>query len=139
NRSLKQHAARNRDIKWDQSAVHEATYRPFTKQWAYFDRHVNDMVYQIPAMFPTPHHTNTGFYTLGVGATSDLSLAMSSGLPDVQMLGAGQNGQFFPRWTYETAEAPDGQLDLSSQHGEVDEWGYRRVDNITDEICDLYT
>ena len=44
--------------------------------------------------------------------------------------------QFFPRWTYEKVSADDGLFAASS--GEVDEYGYRRVDNITDEILAVY-
>ena len=50
------------------------------------------------------------------------------------MTGAGSGGQFFPRWTYE--EATDDTLLGAS--GDVDEWGYRRVDNITDAILTHY-
>ncbi|MEH1514846.1 type ISP restriction/modification enzyme, partial [Cutibacterium avidum] len=39
-----------------------ATYRPFTKQSVYFDRPLNDMVYRLESIFPTPHHTNLGYY-----------------------------------------------------------------------------
>ncbi|HRL50377.1 MAG TPA: hypothetical protein PLA49_13505 [Propioniciclava sp.] len=55
-------------------------------------------------------------------------------MPDLAMWGS-SSGQFFPRWTYEkTADGP-GQGSLSeTPAGDVDEWGYRRVDNITDEI-----
>jgi predicted helicase len=45
---------------------------------------------------------------------------------------------FYPRWTYEKAEPDDGTLDLASGSAEVDEYGYRRVDNITDGILRLY-
>jgi predicted helicase len=57
------------------------------------------------------------------------------------MLGAGQNGQFFPRYFYERAESADGgELDFGSTADDswFDEWGYRRVDNITDEILAVY-
>ena len=39
-----------------------APYRPFTKQSVYFDRPLNDMVYRLESIFPTPHHTNLGYY-----------------------------------------------------------------------------
>lgn len=139
NRSLKQYAAKNTAIDWSNANVRLSVYRPFTPQWSYLDRRVNDMVYQLPAMFPTPHHDNIGFYAIGPGGTAAFSLLAANAVPDVQMLGAGQNGQFFPRWTYEKAESEDGALDFASvDGGEVDECGYRRVDNITDAILALY-
>src|SRR5699024_9626740 len=137
-RSLRQHLARSRSIRFEDEHLTIGLYRPFFKQHAYFDRYLNHERGQTPSMFPTPHHTNIGFYILGLGATKDFSVLMTRDLPDLNFYGS-EGGQFFPRWTYEKAEAPEGQLDLSGASGNVDEWGYRRVDNITDEICDLYT
>ncbi|GAA4826352.1 hypothetical protein GCM10023353_39460 [Tomitella cavernea] len=57
-------------------------------------------------------------------------------LPDLSFFT--YTAQFFPRWTYEKAAATDGHLDLATYGGEVDEWGYRRIDNITDAIQDLF-
>src|SRR5699024_4035972 len=71
----------------------------------------------------------------------------SAVIPDVQLLG---NGQFFPRFTWSPPKANDGGLfadgaSSSSQqensiYGQVGEEvdGYRRVDNITDEIKNLF-
>jgi len=59
-------------------------------------------------------------------------------MPDIQLLG---NGQLFPRWTYEKAEQEAGTLDFSaasSDGSDVDADGYRRIDNITDEILGIY-
>lgn len=39
--------------------------------------------------------------------------------------------------TYTSADA-DGALDLETSADELDEYGYRRVDNITDDILALY-
>ncbi len=61
-------------------------------------------------------------------------LAMSI-IPDLSFFT--YTAQFFPRYTYGTAEPADGTLDFSSTD-DVDEWGYRRIDNITDEIHELY-
>ncbi|MEK1114330.1 helicase, partial [Mycobacterium ulcerans] len=52
-------------------------------------------------------------------------------------LGAGA-ANFYPRWTYEKAEPDDSTLDLAAGSAEVDEYGYSRVDNITDGILRLY-
>ena len=96
NRGLKQDLAKSHQITWSDESVRLSAYRPFCAQWVYLDRHVNDMIYQVPSVFPTPHHINLGYYAIGVGATADFSLLIVNKIPDVQMLGAGQNGQFFP-------------------------------------------
>ncbi|ULP48045.1 DEAD/DEAH box helicase [Mycolicibacter virginiensis] len=138
NVGLKQLLAADVPISWRTENVRTSTYRPFNPQWTYMDRSVNDRVYQLPSMFPTAQHSNIGFYAIGVGGTADFALLATDRLPDVQMLGAGQNGQFFPRWTFEKAESDDGGLAFDIVSGEADEHGYRRIDNITDEILTLY-
>ena len=92
------------------------------------------MVYQLERIFPTPQHENVGIYVDG-GAGVFTSL-YTAGVPDLHVSGSNSNGQFFPRWTYEKVSANDGLFAASS--GEVDEYGYRRVDNITDEILAVY-
>jgi predicted helicase len=60
-------------------------------------------------------------------------------LPNLHVTGAGSGGQFFPRWTHEKAGSADRELDFASTNDtEVDEFGYRRLDNITDKILTLY-
>lgn len=53
-------------------------------------------------------------------------------------MGAGNPAQFFPRWRYEKAVGGGQASLLEVPNGDVDEWGYRRVDNITDGILTLY-
>ena len=113
-----------------------AIYRPFCKQAVYFDPVFNSVPGKNATYFPTPHHQNVGFYVIGEGAAKDFSLIAIEALPDVQLTGAQSNGQFFPRWTYEKA-AEEGAL-FGTASGELDEWGYRRVDNITDAILAVY-
>ncbi|MBJ7289177.1 DEAD/DEAH box helicase [Williamsia sp.] len=140
-RSLRTHLARRTRIAFDSNGIRSAAYRPFSASWSYFDKFLNHERSQLPSMFPTPHHRNYGFYAIGVGATADFSLQATGSLPDVQMLGAGQNGQFFPRFTYkQVAAIADDELDFGSagEDSGDDEYGYRRIDNITDEILAIY-
>ena len=118
--------------------VRAAIYRPFMRQHAYFDptQQLNNCTYQLPSMFPTPHHTNIGLYQVGNGSAVPFSAIMLDSLPDLHVTGAGSGGQFFPRWTYQKVEEA-GTLDFSDG-SDVDQWGYRRVDNITDAMLALY-
>ncbi|WP_264888874.1 type ISP restriction/modification enzyme, partial [Dietzia sp. NCCP-2495] len=138
NRSLKQQVTRGAQIEWSNGFVFQSTYRPFSPQWVYYDRRVNDMVYQLASVFPTPHHTNIGFYQVGNGSAVPFSVVMLNELPDLHVTGAGSGGQFFPRWTYEKVDAVGDGFDFSSGSADVDEYGYRRVDNITNEILSIY-
>lgn len=136
NRSLKQQVIRGTHLEWNDGFVFQSTYRPFSPQWTYFDRRVNDMVYQLASMFPTPHHANIGFYVVGAGSDKPFSVLMTDSLPDLALWGS-SSGQYFPRYTYEEVDAADGGFNFADD-AEVDEYGYRRVDNVTDEILEIY-
>jgi predicted helicase len=107
-------------------------YRPFVKQQVYFDRQLNDMIYQLPKIFPTPDHANLGIYYVGMGSAVPFSVLATDVIPDLHTTGAGSGGQYFPRYTYEKVEA---EADLFSD-GSGD--AYTRADNITDEILSDY-
>lgn len=134
NRSLKQQLIRGAHLEWSDGFVFQSTYRPFSPQWTYFDRRVNDMVYQLASMFPTPHHTNTGIVLTGAASHFQFTPFITDLLPNLHLL---DTAQFFPRWTYEKVDGTDGGFDFAGD-AEVDEYGYRRVDNISDEILSLY-
>ena len=133
-RGLLADARRGRIHEFKKDRIYLGSYRPFTKQYAYFDRPLNDMVYQLEKIFPTPQHENVGFGAIESGARSPFSVLMQNALPDSKTYV--DAAQFFPRWTYEKVSADDGLFAASS--GEVDEYGYRRLDNITDEILAVY-
>ncbi|WP_313536274.1 type ISP restriction/modification enzyme [Arsenicicoccus bolidensis] len=112
-----------------------AIYRPFCKQAVYFDPVFNSVPGKNATYFPTPHHGNLGFGVIESGARAPFSLLMQNALPDSKTYV--DAAQFFPRWTYEKP-TDDGAL-FGAAGGVADEWGYRRVDNITDAILSVYT
>lgn len=135
-RSLRSHLAKRTQLSINEIGFINSTYRPFNDQHTYFDRHLNHERSQLPSIFPTPQHDNFGFYILSVGAQKSFSVLLTRQIPDLNLYGS-EGGQFFPRYTYERAES-SGKLDLATGEGEVDAWGYRRIDNITDAIHNLY-
>jgi predicted helicase len=134
NTSAKQYLARGTQISFDPDALVAGAYRPFQKESVYFDQHLNERRYQLPSMYPTPHHRNVGILLTGAASHFEFTPLMTDLLPNLHLL---DTGQFFPRWTYTSANA-DGALDLETGAGEPDEYGYRCVDNITDKILALY-
>ncbi len=58
NRALRRDAERGVTHDWDDKAIRLAAYRPFTREWVYFDRAMNDMIYRLPKLFPTTNHPN---------------------------------------------------------------------------------
>ncbi|MBF5011490.1 DEAD/DEAH box helicase [Burkholderia pseudomultivorans] len=50
--SLKQELARNKCLNFDESRLTTSVYRPFCKQWVYYDGTLNHRVGQMPHIFP---------------------------------------------------------------------------------------
>ncbi|MCF7547150.1 DEAD/DEAH box helicase [Pseudonocardia sp. WMMC193] len=136
NRNARQDLARGVRYEFDPDAVILGSYRPFTPQVTYFHRDLNAMLYQLPSMFPTRHHANIGIVLTGPASHYAFTPFMTDLLPNLHML---DTAQFFPRWTFKKVEHDEGALDLDLDAQTVDEYGYVRVDNITDEIQGLYT
>lgn len=134
--SLKQHLARARKARFDDSGVRLGTYRPFDSERVYFGSMLNHRRGELASMFPTPHHGNTGIVVMAPRPAAEFAILATRSMPDVAYFT--YTTQFFPRYTYEPVEAEEGTLDISTSDGEVDEWGYRRIDNITDNILKLY-
>ncbi|KAB1504073.1 DEAD/DEAH box helicase [Corynebacterium sp. 320] len=150
-RSLRNSAYKNEPFEFVSTRIVPSLYRPFTSQYVYFDKLLNHERYQLPSMFPTPRHSNIGFYQVGMGSAVPFSVIATDLLPNLHVTGAGSGGQFFPRFTWAPAEGGDdgalfgqgiGTLGAgeASAYGEIGEVvdGYVRVDNITQEIKGLY-
>ncbi len=146
-RSLRAFAAKGEKVTPQSGSFIHSLYRPFCTQHAYFDKYLNHERSQLPSMFPTPEHDNIG---IGVCSTSNRTPFSVLGADRIPNLGLFMDPvQFFPRWTWEPVKAPEGELDLmgamASDHSEAAQGcegeildGYRRVDNITDEILAVY-
>ena len=131
--NLLKDATRGRRHEFSPERIYRTSYRPFTAQHGYFDRPLNERVYRLEEIFPTPAHENYGFGVIESSARSPFSLLMQRWLPDSKTYV--DAAQFFPRWTYERVE-DDAALFFSPVEGPVID-GYRRVDNITDEILTI--
>jgi predicted helicase len=106
-----------------------AIYRPFNKEHVYFDRLLNNTVYQLPKIFPTKEHPNIGIYCVGAASAVPFSVLMVDSLPDLHVTGAGSGGQFFPRYIY----APEAEGEMFSEpEAEGIPAGWTRIDNISD-------
>ena len=51
-RALKEDLVKDRRFEYEADCLTESLYRPFTKKWLYFNRRFNEMVYQMPRVFP---------------------------------------------------------------------------------------
>ncbi len=130
-RGLKADAERGRRYAFEPDSVVPSIYRPFTKEWAYFNRRLNDMVYQMPRFFPTPRHQNLAISVTGTGSSKDFSCLIVDTLPDLEVI---SKGQCFPLYVYEKAPDPsaiNGEL-FSGNGATADAEGYVRREAITD-------
>lgn len=100
-RALKGDAAKGKPFQFKPNAMVEAMYRPFTKQWMYFDRQLNEMVYQQHRLFPTPAHANVAICMTAVGNRNDFSAIVTDTLPDLHMSDKSGGSQCFPLYLYE--------------------------------------
>ncbi len=135
-RGAKNDLSRGKRYTFDDQSVVVGVYRPFTKQYVYFHRQLNEHLGSLPSVFPARQYRNMGIYQVGAGSAVPFSVLALDGVPNYHVTGAGSGGQFFPRWTYEAIQPEDGQLNFA-EPGESSE-GYRRVDNITPAVLDDY-
>ncbi len=111
----------------------EAIYRPFFRQHFYMDRVLNNSVYQLPSIFPTP---DTRFPVIlverGLRASgrSPAVIAVNTVMEGALAGAAGQRCQVLPRWTY---VEPD-----DSAQGELLAVEPCRQDNISDNALEAY-
>ena len=110
-RELRQHLKRGRIAEYTEHKVRNSLYRPFTKSNLYFDRMMNNCVYVLPSIFPTPQIEQENWVIwLKVGQEWPMFALMANKIPD-QLPQSGS--QCFPFYTY-------------------DEDGANRRENITD-------
>ncbi len=129
-RSLKSDLRRAKKLSFDDSHIVVANYRPFARQRMYFDRRLNEMVYQVPSLFPTPDHGNIVIAPTGAGAASTFSVLATDAVPNLDAI---EKAQCFPRYYYERVEPGEDLFTASN-----DEVTYTQHDAIADEALADY-
>ena len=135
-RALKGDVGKNKTAQFDKQNIVPSLYRPFTKQWLYFNRQFNEMVYQMPRIFPDATVENRVICLTG---RQNFSVLMTDIIPDLHMIG---DAQCFPLYLYEPAvfsekmgTTPQAEMfDDTLEKGLFDENHsvYTRKDAITD-------
>ncbi|MFI8581022.1 DEAD/DEAH box helicase [Ectopseudomonas khazarica] len=126
-RSLKSELAKGRSFEFEAASVVTSLYRPFTKQWMYFNRNFNEMPSQMLRLFPRgksenkviclPSRDESGFSALMANQVTDFNLAPGKG-----------GYQCFPLYLYDEA----AQASKDDLFAEPVDGGLRRRDAITD-------
>ncbi len=109
--------------------VRYSMYRPFEKQWLYYDKPFIERIGLSPKLFPTPQHKNLVICVSGIGASKDFSALMTDCVPDLQLL---FNGQCFPLYWYD--ESTSDIADLFTQDGKANMDRWVRRDGVTDWV-----
>ncbi|RZI43666.1 DEAD/DEAH box helicase [Herbaspirillum sp. HC18] len=138
-RALKADVQRHKKLSFEPNSIVVGMYRPFRKQWMYFNRRLNEMVYQVPRLFPSSNHQNVVISSTGVADRKGYSALITDHVPNLHLT---DTGQCFPLYWYETVEEAKKRLGItSSNQGEMftaadvglpDADGYIRRDAITD-------
>jgi predicted helicase len=120
--------SRKKKYNFEMSSVWTGTYRPFNKQKVYFNRDLNERVYQLPKLFPVVSTSNLVICIPGIGETKGFSSIISNYLPNKHLL-AGM--QCFPLFYYEENNATQkGLFDVDESQK------YIRRDAISDFILE---
>lgn len=122
-------------------AIRSAWYRPFCKQWVYFSRAFNDMIYMLPTLFPQPSLKNRAIMVKQRWSGEGQIAVMVDCLGDLQSDGG---TQYFPLYLYEKDEPQEAKTGEEKKMRQVEAFakepegelvdGYRRRSAITDAI-----
>lgn len=129
-RGLKQELLKNKTHEYRQVAITKSLYRPFAKHWMYFDKTFNEMVLQMPRIFPSNDTKNLVICVGGVADDSGFSVLVSDYIPSLHTL---RSCQCFPLYLYDTDEAPENNGVQESLFAEKKPTTKGRRDAITDD------
>lgn len=118
---------KGRKYEFDKSSMVNASYRPFTKTWLYFNRNLLNRVYQLPKLLPNVDSENTLICVTGAGSGKDFSVLITKNISELHFI---STSQCFPLYIYETTNAVNDN-DLFSSAGQ--EPALNRRDAITNE------
>ncbi len=109
---LKEYFRREIEATFNSKNIRHSLYRPFTRQYLYFDRMMTHRQAQFPVIFPTPatEDENVVICVSGLGSNKPFQCLVSKIIPCMDMV---EKSQCFPFYTY-------------------DEDGNNRRENITD-------
>jgi predicted helicase len=128
-RALKADLVKGKRFRFEQGELVQSLYRPFTRQWLYYSRHFNEMVYQMPRLFPGASAVNRAIMVEGSWRGSGNIAVMVDSIA-CQLSDGGC--QLFPRYIFDkpVEDSPTQQQSVLFPHKPKS--GSRR-DALTDE------
>jgi predicted helicase len=112
-RDLKLDLQRGHYAQFKEDKIRVSLYRPFCKQYLFFDRILNEEVYQQPKFFPTPasESENVVICVSAIGSSKSFHCLAANCIPDLHTTG---DAQCFPYYVY----AEDG----SNRRENITDW-----------------
>jgi len=108
--------------------IRKSLYRPFFVQFLYFNRLLNNRVYQTPKLFPNSQSSNRLICVPAPGGKGDFTVIISEYIPDLHLNG---DSQCFPLYFFE--ENSSQQKSLFDTAGDDQ---YIRRDGVSDFILE---
>ena len=128
--NLKADLRRGRILEFQSSRITTTMYRPFFKQFLYFDRRLNERVLLIPRLFPTADVQNVAISLNAADTRKPFGSIITDVIPALTL---SDPSQCFPLYVYDKAD-DDHALFTTGDHIA----GYTRRDAITDATLERY-
>jgi predicted helicase len=108
--SLRNKLSSFKPLDFEPLSVTQALYRPFSRQWLYFNRDMNERVYQMPKLFPQAESENL-VIQINENYRSGFPALICDAIPDLHCNG---DVQAFPLFFYEPkqVDSDSGNLEL---------------------------
>ena len=114
---------------YDESAIRDAVFRPFSKQKLYFSKEIDHRIGTFQLIFPTISQKNIAICVTGIGGKKTSSVFISRIIPDLHILDSG--AQCFPLYYYKQKSICQPTLFDGKNTAQ-----YTRHDGITDFILE---
>ena len=111
--AFKSYLARGIRLKPETGHIVRSSYRPFCKQYLWFDRTTNERVYLQPSMFPEPDSKNIEICIVGKN-TTHWSPFITNAVPDLHLM---WQSQCFPLYWYEEVEPEEASVGYRTLFG----------------------
>lgn len=127
--NVKSDLVKGKPFEFDASAITPSLYRPFTPQYLYYSRLLNERVLQMPRIFPMGIEAENRVMCFPArGQPDQFSVLMAGVIPDLNLAPNMGGYQCFPRYLYDEEAQASGE-DLFSE-GEAA--GIKRRDALSD-------
>jgi predicted helicase len=130
---LKAELVRSNSHAFDQASLAPSLYRPFTRQWLYYNRTFNERVYQMPRLFPDAATKNRVIGLAAAGNISAFTALMTETIPELCIAAMKGGTQCFPRYLYDGEAEPTSDDAQGGLFAAAPAASGGRRDAITDE------